>query len=283
MLKTRVIFGAIFILAVIGLLMLDNWLAQTRDIAWAPMFYLIVGLLILAGVHELCTLMRCHGWQVHEPLAALASLALLLPLDIIGSPLNVVTPLVMAVLVFETVRVWRGGAVGLATGNIAGTLLAFLYIGVLMNYVVALRFIDLGGVRGFYALAVFLAVAKLSDMGAYFTGRAVGRHKMCPTLSPNKTLEGLAGAFVFGVGAALGLGMPLLGLPWWQLAVFGVVVTAFAVVGDLAESLIKRATEAKDSGTTFPAFGGVLDIIDSILLSAPAAYYLLLAFGAQAG
>ena len=88
----------------------------------------------------------------------------------------------------------------------------------------------------------------------------------------------LIGAFVFGIAAALGLGLPLLGLAWWQLVVFGVVVTALAVLGDLAESLLKRAAQAKDSSTTFPAFGGVLDIIDSILLSAPAAYCLFTVF-----
>lgn len=291
MLKTRLIFGAIFILAIVGMFCFDTWLASARGITCAPVFFVLVTLLVLGGIHEFCRLMRLHGWHVYEFLAAPAALLLILaalfhltgrslawhvhPLDM-GFTGIILTALVVLTLVAETVRVGSGGPLAKSVENIAATIMAFLYVGLLMSFVVAIRFID--GLPGLWCLAVFLAVAKLSDMGAYFTGSFLGKHKLCPGLSPNKTVEGLIGAFVFGIAAALALGLPLLSLAWWQLVVFGVVVTALAVLGDLAESLLKRAAAAKDSSTTFPAFGGVLDIIDSVLLSAPAAYCLFTVF-----
>ena len=126
-----------------------------------------------------------------------------------------------------------------------------------------------------------LAGTSACDTGAYAVGRLIGRHPMAPVVSPNKTWEGAAGGFAAAVGAMLAAGAALdLGVDLWQQAVVAVVVAVVAQSGDLVESALKRAANAKDSGSIMPGHGGLLDRIDSILFALPAVYYLLtLGFG----
>jgi phosphatidate cytidylyltransferase len=150
-----------------------------------------------------------------------------------------------------------------------------MYVGVLMSFVVQLRnlFPD---ERGLYALVSLITVVKLSDIGAYTVGRLIGKHKMAPTLSPGKTWEGAAGGVLFScVGsylifcAWLNTGMVFHDWGWFP---FGIAMAVSGMVGDLAESLLKRDAGRKDSSTWMPGFGGVMDLLDSILLAAPVAY-----------
>lgn len=126
-----------------------------------------------------------------------------------------------------------------------------------------------------------LAVTKFSDMGAYLTGSLIGRHKMIPHVSPGKTWEGFAGGLVFSQLAACGLYavfpqyLAVMG-GWLHVIVLGVLLGVLAVIGDLAESVVKRAFGAKDSGRMLPGIGGALDLIDSICFTAPALYFYLL-------
>jgi phosphatidate cytidylyltransferase len=123
---------------------------------------------------------------------------------------------------------------------------------------------------------------KSTDIGAYFGGRALGRHKLIPWLSPGKTWEGLVcGVLTAGlVGALLArwIHLPTFPLPWWKGFVFGMVIGGIGQLGDLLESLMKRDAEVKDSGKLIPGFGGVLDVIDSPLLAAPFAYLMFSLF-----
>jgi len=127
--------------------------------------------------------------------------------------------------------------------------------------------------------ASLVIVVKMGDIGAYTCGRLVGRHKMTPTLSPGKTWEGAVGGMVFAcLGSYLALewlAPALTGaasrLPWGWLP-YGVIVGIAGMVGDLAESLLKRDVGCKDSSTWMPGFGGVLDLLDSVLFAAPVAY-----------
>ena len=141
-------------------------------------------------------------------------------------------------------------------------------------------------------MAIF--VPKCGDMAAYFTGRLLGRHRMTPAISPKKTWEGFAGGIVGAVVVALILNhfylkellegkfmsafqideTVLHGGDWAALG-FGLTVGLAGVLGDLAESLIKRDCRRKDAADTVPGFGGVLDVIDSILFAAPVAYLWL--------
>ena len=124
-----------------------------------------------------------------------------------------------------------------------------------------------------WLLIVLLGTAAC-DTGAYFVGSAVGRHKLIPHISPGKTWEGLLGGALGGIAAALALSGALR-LDTWQAALLGLVVCASAVLGDLTESLLKRAAGVKDSGNLIPGHGGILDRVDSILFVLVAVYWFV--------
>lgn len=120
-------------------------------------------------------------------------------------------------------------------------------------------------------LLAALAVVWAADTGAYFTGRALGRHKLAPNISPNKTIEGMVGGVVAGVLAGLGFAL-IAGATTEQLPAVALVALAavlFSVIGDLYESLLKRHVGVKDSGRLIPGHGGVLDRIDGVLAALP--------------
>ncbi|MGA2264905.1 MAG: phosphatidate cytidylyltransferase [Phycisphaerae bacterium] len=158
-----------------------------------------------------------------------------------------------------------------AVRRIAATAMAVLYLGAGAAAILSIRM-----TWGVPALVLFLAAVKFTDMGAYFTGHAIGRHKLIVWLSPGKSWEGLAGGLAAAVLASVVLAW-VLRLPCTAggAAVFGVVMGVAGQFADLCESLLKRSAQVKDSGAVVPAFGGVLDILDSLLLAAPLAWVLM--------
>ena len=161
--------------------------------------------------------------------------------------------------------------------NLSGAVFAIIYIGALGSFIIMLR-----TAFGLMALLSMILVAKMCDVGAYTVGRLVGRHKMAPSLSPGKTIEGIIGGMVFAVATSAlcvkylfplesgsSSSTTLLGI-----SIYGITVGAAGALGDLAESLIKRDVSRKDSGRNVPGFGGFLDIFDSLLLAAPVAFTL---------
>ncbi len=172
--------------------------------------------------------------------------------------------------------------------SVAVNVLGFIYIAVLFNFLARLVFLipdakatpGIVGDHGAFLLLWVLAVTKFTDMGAYITGSMIGRHKMIPHISPAKTWEGFGGALFFSQLAGCGLYAAFPG----QLSFFGnyghVIALGFllailAVIGDLAESVVKRALNAKDSGRMLPGIGGSLDLIDSVCFTAPATFFYL--------
>jgi phosphatidate cytidylyltransferase len=165
---------------------------------------------------------------------------------------------------------------------VAANLLGFLYIAYLFNFAARISFAlpGEGAVPGAFVLLWLLAVTKFSDMGAYITGSLIGKHKMIPHISPGKTWEGFAGALFSAQLAACGLYVLLPGKlaalhSWPHVIALGFLLAILAVVGDLAESVVKRSLHAKDSGKMLPGIGGGLDLIDSICFTAPALYFYL--------
>ncbi|HYR58915.1 MAG TPA: phosphatidate cytidylyltransferase, partial [Chthoniobacteraceae bacterium] len=134
-------------------------------------------------------------------------------------------------------------------------------------------------VTGHFYVLWLLVVTKFSDMGAYVTGSIIGKNLMVPHISPKKTWEGFFGALAFSTGGACGLLalMPekLKYLHQRDAAILGIVLGFAAVIGDLAESIVKRSADVKDSGRLLPGIGGALDLIDSILFTAPLLYFYL--------
>jgi phosphatidate cytidylyltransferase len=122
-------------------------------------------------------------------------------------------------------------------------------------------------------IALILSVTWAGDTGAYFSGRALGKTKLFERVSPKKTWEGFAGGFVGSIVGALivqRLGLP--NLPVMHAVILGGLLNVFGVVGDLVESMLKRAYGVKDSGWIMPGHGGILDRVDSILFTAPVAW-----------
>jgi phosphatidate cytidylyltransferase len=190
--------------------------------------------------------------------------------------------MIFTVFAWEIVRVERG-ANSMADGlsAVAWTMLVVLTVGLLGMFLICIRYMgqahDVGGgdtVQGLEYFVLTLGVAKACDIGAYAVGSMLGRHKLVPHVSPKKTVEGLVGGLVFGIGAALAMGLGWFWFAWWQMLIFGAAVSVAGIMGDLAESMIKRACGVKDSGA-IPGFGGVLDILDSILAAGPVAYVVL--------
>ncbi|HEY2785016.1 MAG TPA: phosphatidate cytidylyltransferase [Fimbriiglobus sp.] len=160
---------------------------------------------------------------------------------------------------------------GHAAARIANTGFVVAYLGILPSFLVQLR--RLGPDSGTW-IALTIFVPKLGDVSAYFTGRFFGKHKMTPLLSPKKTREGFAGGLLGSVLTAFlpALWIPYRGTDFAFYFGFGLTVGIAGVLGDLAESLLKRDAGTKDAARSIPGFGGVLDVIDSVLFAAPVAY-----------
>ena len=151
-----------------------------------------------------------------------------------------------------------------------------LYIGFLLAHSLALREAGATEALGRNWLLLALALAFANDTGAFLIGRSLGMHRMAPSISPNKTWEGSIGGLVFAIAASLVLGQFLeLDISRWQQAVIGTAVGVLGQMGDLAESKLKRIAKVKDAGSIIPGHGGVLDRLDSVVVSVPTVYYLV--------
>ncbi len=169
---------------------------------------------------------------------------------------------------------------------IGDALLAYVYVPVLFgSFVFRLMFLpETGGqVPGAWLILLMIASAKFTDMGAYITGSLIGKNKMAPHLSPAKTWEGFFGALGFAQLAAWGVwalsGETLAWISPMHVTILALLIGLVAVAGDLAESVLKRSLEVKDSGKLMPGIGGVLDLIDSLCFAAPVTYFYLVGTG----
>lgn len=186
---------------------------------------------------------------------------------------------VVALLAVFAVEMVRYREPGQSTRRLAAAVLSLAYTGWLLTFLIQLRFLG-GNQSGMAALLTMILVVKLCDTGAYTVGRLIGRHKMTPRLSGGKTFEGLLGGLAFaclGSWCAFRWLLPALAdreaaSVSYTWLIYGLIVGLAGVVGDLAESLLKRDLKCKDSSTWMPGFGGVMDVLDSLLFSAPVAY-----------
>jgi phosphatidate cytidylyltransferase len=277
MLRTRVLVGTILAAAAVCLLVVDR-----------PPYPLL--LLILAGLGLAACFELLHLLGPRAPAAWLCSAGVVgliaanwlphLPAtgELEGSPWAWVAwalgAFVFAVYVVEMARFREPGE---SVTRMALAVWVGAYLGLLPSFLAQLRWLS-GEPAGLMAVLLTIAVPKCCDIGAYFTGRFLGRHPMAPVLSPKKTWEGAAGGLAAAVlvTAALDrLGPAVVLGPWWAEVGFGLTVGAAGMAGDLAESLIKRDCRQKDASRAVPGFGGVLDVVDAILLAAPVAYVWL--------
>jgi phosphatidate cytidylyltransferase len=250
----------------------------------APGFWALMAVSLLIGCYELCHMLRAKGFPCRTETALAFTLLLVVAAwydvsmgaaDASRLYLGLLTLLVLVTFVLEIGAVERGRRdVGLAAQSVAWTVLTVMTVGLLGMFLAKIRFLSDDPWQGLMVLSLFVGTVKVGDISAYAVGSLIGRHKLTPTLSPKKSYEGLFGALAGGTGAALAIGCLWGGFGVGPMLVFGFITSAAGVVGDLAESLLKRACGVKDSGA-IPGFGGVLDILDSLLGAAPVAYLLL--------
>jgi phosphatidate cytidylyltransferase len=242
---------------------------------WRPAFLLVVAAAAGVAIWEITgAVARADGDaradRRHPPLLPLlAGSVVMITLAWFAGVEALVLGLTLTVL---AAMVWRlaDGPVGYHRDVVAATLIA-VYVPFLAGFAVLLARPDDGHLR----VIVMLAAVVLSDTGGYVAGVFFGRHAMAPTVSPKKSWEGLGGSLVAAaVGGALLMSF-VFHRPWWYGAVFGLAVSAASVLGDLAESLVKRDLRVKDMSNLLPGHGGLMDRLDSILFAAPTAFVLL--------
>lgn len=295
-LKNRLTYGPLMLGALFLLLWLDHaaqqWTLQrvyagthAVGIGGIGLLILLMGLLPLA-VYELANLFAAEKVKPYRTISSTG--AALLVLHAFFTQFDFFKPYSTSTLAFIVVFVMLMAALNRALAretqeaihHMAGTVLATLYLGGLAWFLMAIRVkvawnesTDVIRFQGdTMKILMLLLVVKFTDIGAYFGGRATGKHKLILWLSPGKTWEGLGfGLLTAGLIGAL-LSPLVYGMVWWKGAVFGVVIGGIGQLGDLLESMMKRDAEVKDSSSLIPGFGGVLDVIDSPLLAAPFAY-----------
>jgi phosphatidate cytidylyltransferase len=261
-----------------GLVILDGWLdgsltastADNRRVQATLLMAVLVVTLSLGGI-ELSRLAAGRGLAVLNPVAA-AGLALVATawywpqLVPISQGMYLLSALVLVLALIFLQQHFQLGNDGVL-GNCGISCFSLLYLGLLGAFVLGIR-ID----EGPWAVLMFIFVVKSSDIGAYTFGKLFGKHKLSPRVSPKKTWEGLAGAIVaaaiVGIAFALVLGI----MKVWIASIFGACMAAIGQLSDLAESMLKRDAQQKDSSNRVPGFGGILDVIDSLLFAAPVAY-----------
>jgi phosphatidate cytidylyltransferase len=187
------------------------------------------------------------------------------------------TVLILVVLLWEMATFQEPGR---SMERMGLTLLIICYLGVLPCFLAQLRWLDPADVlKGNVAVAMAIFVPKSCDIGAYFAGRLLGRHPMTPVLSPKKTWEGAVGGLT--TSALFTIAIDRLGPvhvlqgDWFLEILFGVSVGALGMLGDLAESLLKRDCRHKDASHVVPGFGGVLDVVDAVVFSLPLTFLWL--------
>jgi len=284
MLRTRLLIGAVLAALVVAVLLVD-WAP------WYPFLFVLLIVLSLAGCAEMVRLLGpnqqpsswlcyaaiilliCANWVPHVPGPWDPD-----PWFWIGSAFAV------AVVTANVVEMARFREPGGSVTHIALTVWIVSYLGLLPSFFAQLRWLGPPGTSGTgeagtAALALAVFVPKCGDIGAYFTGRLLGRHRMTPVLSPKKTWEGAAGGLVAAVLAAVGIDRlgpaAVLGENAFFEIGFGISAGVAGMLGDLAESLIKRDCQQKDASHVVPGFGGVLDVVDAVLFAAPVTYWWL--------
>lgn len=258
---------------------LRPWLRDT----WPPgtIIFAFVAALACLAAGELAAMLRDKGILASRRICTFAALlgvcvSTFVPAEVGAVDAVAVTAMsAMAVLAVSIVFFARYKTVEGVVAATGGALLAYVYLGLMFGFLVAIR-----REHSVWALLWVVMVTKACDIGAYFTGTAIGRHKLIPWLSPGKTWEGLAGGVTLScIAGAAGAG--LLGVAWQPVGTVVIVAGVAGLLGlvgqggDLLESVLKRDAGVKDSGRSIPGFGGILDVIDSPLLVGPFAYWWL--------
>jgi phosphatidate cytidylyltransferase len=290
MLGWRLLISAILIPLLLGLFYADHRLGLS-----APLLALFAALLSIRSAWELGHLFGARGYPIRSRLQMTGSCATALSAwipawcwaspVIDGAPLASLGPMALSLALCLLIVFMQEAAHFQAPGktfeSLGASLLVIAYSGFLLGITSQLRWVA-GSEAGYLVLGSLLIAAKTCDIGAYTFGRLFGKTKMSPVLSPGKTWAGAVGGIAtstVSTWAWLTFMPHLFNAEWqpspaWAACVYGAVVGLTGMVGDLMESLLKRDAGKKDSAALLPGFGGLLDLLDSVLYAGPVAYAL---------
>jgi len=257
---TKRLYSTLIIVPVVVAALFNYWL-----------FYAVIFAFTVCGLYEFFTMLERKGISIYKyfgiGMGAVIPLSIMFRFELTKKweLLFIVCALLFLTIMQFKRRQNSGAIVGIST-----TLFGILYVSWFFSFLVKIRLLD----NGIGFLGSLLVITKLGDVGAYLIGSRFGKHRLIPRISPHKSIEGAVGGLVFSVlGAFACQGM--LPLPGWHLVLVGLVLGVAGQLGDLSESLMKRDCEIKDSAEVIPGMGGVLDIIDSLLFTAPVFYFYI--------
>jgi len=246
---------------------------------WNDTPYFFAGLTTLAmilGLHEFYSLASRRELRVFGAGGYAAALVVAAAF-VRNEPAWIVAAIAVLAVLSLGVALLRPGDATHALASASATIFGVIYVALLAAFLIGVRMTpDTAGTPKLSAklLTTFFAMVMMTDTGAYYTGRSLGRHKLAPRISPGKTIEGSVGGFIPAILAGFVCRLVFFPqIPLVHVMVLGAVISLIGQVGDLAESLLKRGSEVKDSGSVFPGHGGMLDRVDSILFCAPILYY----------
>lgn len=303
MLKYRLITGPLLVLMFLALVIVDDWLDSVELTGfWEDLFFgrsrlprglaLYLFAVVVAAplaARELSAIFKLQGIATRRTLTTIAAILGVTLIYCIptrtGLSQGTDASTAVAIVCTGMVLVFVGSLLTFSQNkNVEGVvaaagavMFAMVYLGFLLGFLLLIRRFH----SAWWIVGIVL-ITKACDSGAYFTGRAIGRHKLIPWLSPGKTWEGLAGGVVASIISGLIIAQlsqsflePDDRVPLWFGAVCGVIFALVGQFGDLMKSLLKRGAGIKDSSSLLPGLGGVLDVLDSPLMVAPVAYWLI--------
>lgn len=278
MLRKRLIASVCFIVPVLGIFWLDVNLNFGVPGIWMVAATALAGFVIASELTAMIAEKTAGALRSVSLLGvALCHLAMLWPLQTPRWTLSCIA-LLVTLFVSLFVELLRYQPTNRPVERVALTMFVAMYSGWLLSFVSATR-VTLDNSTGAFAVFSILFVIKMSDAGAYFVGKNLGRRKLAPILSPGKTFEGLLGGLLAATAAAFlafWVIKPWMGCgeapAWWAVTGYAITITIVGVFGDLCESMFKREMGCKDSSAWLPGLGGMMDTADSVVLAAPLAY-----------
>lgn len=277
MVRHRLFFGTLMTLFFTAVVIFDGWMdgslttsAEDKPVQ-GTIFCILIILLIVPGQFELSKLAAAKNLKIFLPVTVTASIIFAISpyLQQLAEfqPKNYYSLLSAFVLLALFLYQYKFHGTSGVLANCGANYFSIMYLGLLSSFCIAIR-IEFG----LWPLLMFAYVIKSADIGAYSIGSMFGKHKFSPKISPGKTWEGMGGAVGSAIFVAICFSLICDIMPWWPAVMFGLIFAFIGQLGDLAESMMKRDAEQKDSANKVPGFGGVLDIIDSPLVAAPLAY-----------